>query len=549
MALLTDMQKTYQRGFRMIEREGERMAGMNPSHPAAVLNVLQTYLTHALQQSTGDRKRIVAKNKRFLMTFGDDCQALLEYLGFTYRTETLEVDGIRDEQAFWLLPEVAPKDSVEQKTNRQFLEDVICEVQQRLIERPRQEREESKVEFTWAQQSAIKDIRTALGCFGFPLDSRPITLDGDEHPHYASLGAVGTFADELIVFAYERQRECDPNNAPYYLECLKGIGDGRHSEIITEEYVKRLSMGEPTLTEVEAAYKFFALNPNQLGPHSDDHIIGVYKSYIDAAPKQKQDAKAALLKIGKARESNEIIEVAEDKEMSYKEALEFLGVVEDTPSDSIEAQAVALGLDDDKGRVAKALAIIGDHRGDFGLQMAAANMDGDASGPRLTLSEAYKRLQIHDENIADEAVFAYYQTLCAEGGAGSKDSYKDALRVIAKARNSQLLFAKMADANAVIQAPKSASDQPVGLENIGNTCYLNSLLQYYYTVKAVRDVVMNFDDYRMPLNTENILRKRVGGRSITKGEIVKSQKCKHFLQSSHRRRANYYSCRGAPLPL
>ena len=37
---------------------------------------------------------------------------------------------------------------------------------------------------------------------------------------------------------------------------------------------------------------------------------------------------------------------------------------------------------------------------------------------------------------------------------------------------------------------------PVGLNNIGNTCYLNSLLQYLYTVEAVRDIVLNFDEVR-----------------------------------------------------
>ena len=116
--------------------------------------------------------------------------------------------------------------------------------------------------------------------------------------------------------------------------------------------------------------------------------------------------------------------------------------------------------------------------------------------------------------------------MCLNAAAGSKASYTDALRTIATARNSDFLRAKIDDPNAPIQAEKGSEDQPVGLDNIGNTCYLNSLLQYYYTVNAVRDVVMNFSEYRMALNTENMLRKRVGGRAVGKSEIIKAQKCK-----------------------
>jgi ubiquitin carboxyl-terminal hydrolase 25/28 len=183
-------------------------------------------------------------------------------------------------------------------------------------------------------------------------------------------------------------------------------------------------------------------------------------------------------------------------------------------------------MDGDKAKVARALRVIGEHRNQYSMQLFATIIEsGDSSGA-FTVAEAYRRLQIGDHNMRDESVISYYQTLCANAPPGSKASYAEALRTIATSRDSALLRAHLDDPNAPIVIEKGSEDQPVGLDNIGNTCYLNSLLQYYYTVKPVREVVMNFKEYRMELNTENMLKKRVGGRAVSRGEIVKAQKCK-----------------------
>lgn len=152
---------------------------------------------------------------------------------------------------------------------------------------------------------------------------------------------------------------------------------------------------------------------------------------------------------------------------------------------------------------------------------------GDAA---LGVGDAYNRLQMPDRNVPDETVLAYYQSLSGGAPAGSKDSYTEALRVIALDRQSNFLLRKLDDPNADVQVSRSTIDEPVGLDNIGNTCYLNSLLQFYYTIKPVREVVMNFQSHRMdlddPKTDDDIRRKRVGGRKVARSEIVKAQKCK-----------------------
>lgn len=183
-------------------------------------------------------------------------------------------------------------------------------------------------------------------------------------------------------------------------------------------------------------------------------------------------------------------------------------------------------MDGDKAKVARALRVIAEHRNQSSLELFATNMESGDSTGLGTVAEAYRRLQIQDPNMRDESVISYYQTLCSNAAVGIKASYTEALRTIATARNSAMLKAYADNPNAPLQVEKGSEDQPVGLDNIGNTCYLNSLLQYYYTVKPVRDIVMNFSDYRMELNTENMLKKRVGGRAVARGEIIKAQKCK-----------------------
>lgn len=125
---------------------------------------------------------------------------------------------------------------------------------------------------------------------------------------HAGLGATADFHDDLIEFSYGRQLEVDPDNTPYYLECLQGIAKGRHSESLDTKVAIEASENRISLEDVRAAFKELGLDPR--AEYQDDTIIGMFQARVADAPKQEADMRRALKIIGQSRRSEKIELVA-----------------------------------------------------------------------------------------------------------------------------------------------------------------------------------------------------------------------------------------------
>ena len=143
----------------------------------------------------------------------------------------------------------------------------------------------------------------------------------------------------------------------------------------------------------------------------------------------------------------------------------------------------------------------------------------------MDVGQAYNRFGISDRTIDDDTILTAYNFHVSEAPSQT-DDLRSALTAIAKSRNSRLLQNFLN--SGMVSSEHPPGEWPVGLENIGNTCYLNSLLQFYFTVKPLREIVLNFDQHKMEIEAESLKNKRVGSRKVSRKEIERAQRCEYM---------------------
>ena len=138
----------------------------------------------------------------------------------------------------------------------------------------------------------------------------------------------------------------------------------------------------------------------------------------------------------------------------------------------------------------------------------------------MDIGQAYTRLNVTDRTVSDDLILTTYDVIVEEQPSQIHELNR-ALTAIAKSRNSPLLKDRLGIDDA---KQYNLSEWPVGIDNIGNTCYLNSLLQFYFTIKPLRDLVLNIDEYKMTVDEESLRSKRVGSRNVSKKEVDRAQR-------------------------
>lgn len=151
---------------------------------------------------------------------------------------------------------------------------------------------------------------------------------------------------------------------------------------------------------------------------------------------------------------------------------------------------------------------------------------GELAGAKMDLAEAYRILGIQDRtaDIQDEEVLNLQREVAEQEGREPRDKIQEAFQLI--------WTEKLAGRSANGGMMKEGSETwPVGLQNIGNTCYLNSALQFFFTIRPLREWVLNFNESAIDVEldaelAQRIQEKRVGGRFVTLEEVKEGQERK-----------------------
>ncbi|KAJ4170527.1 ubiquitin-specific protease ubp2 [Fusarium falciforme] len=428
---------------------------------------LNTYLKNLLEATSPEKPRSISKrNKRFSVLFGPRCFSIFRELEFEETVD--EQDGVDGGSFTPPLPSPpgGPFGATEIGTYRGFVEDVRSEVQCIIHRRGE------------PAELCTPGLHADLGCV-------EVNNTNDSHlvniRRYTLLGVLPNQPKEIVVNAYKRQWELLPNKRKELIDALMGIANDLNDEQLADYAATQSSVFDsqlPTQSNsdddgvVSQALAFLGLQPPN--KYNAETLVSAFRQKLSQEPKMANSARQMLLLIAQAS-------------------------TDDT------YQAILLMEANGKMSVATAKAVLG---------------------------------MKEDSSLGPEVVAATRTKIALSNDKEEKATYLDALEAIADLTNAmdlKQLVATQRQENG-IEIPKGSSvpdasgrpanyDLPVGLENIGNTCYLNSLLQYLFTVKPVRDIALNYENFKLELNDESIKQRLLGGNKMQmdRGEAVVAQ--------------------------
>ncbi|ESX00072.1 hypothetical protein KL918_005220 [Ogataea parapolymorpha] len=347
------------------------------------------------------------------------------------------------------------------------------------------------------------------------------------------------YTDNMIIDCYSIMTNLNPDNTPELFDALTYCATSRQGNDLSMFVATLRSKGVVGFMELRSCFQKFGFditNPEVVRTLTDDQLISSYKNnvIVSSTKYERSTFREALEKVGQYRESTKIRNFLDTEPLfDVSEAYETL---ETDPSvdDDVLITAFQLKAEDSvyySSLYARALMTIA-------LQRKSPMLFSyiHASLPQFaqsipSLEEAYELIGC-DQYADDSSVVRIFQERVAK--EMNVDFYRlwVCLKVIGEAKKSKLIEGFL-NSGVMDSRLLSVEKTPAGLNNIGNTCYLNSLLQYYFVIEPLRSLILQFNKtlkrHKIE-NDENYLVRRIGGRTVGYKEIERSYQFMYQLR-------------------
>ncbi|KAI1657007.1 cysteine proteinase [Daldinia decipiens] len=463
------------------EGDPERYSDFNEVPTMKSETILRRYLSDSLQSTSDQPLRINKRNKKFSVCMGSDFDDLLKYLGFC------EGEDAETGEPCWLItPPNKEQNPTPVRTLRARMEDAQIELD--IIN------SEATVP-AWD-----KLLQVFQGDFpNGPVDANISTVT---EPDLALLGCLAMYPPLYFSWAAILLAGLRPRYRDEYLDaalrCIQNRSDDASTEIIM--YRSRFDETSPIDMRVQEAFAFF-----HTSPHDDTTSDWFLDKYYEMAKYDRTDEFKA-------------------QAQQHLEAIgSYLG------RDLVRAiDLKASGATGESGLMTSLPNVLGRRMS----ISSATNLLGVESDWTAEIIRGFVQQRVQDENADKTKIVEAIDVLSELKRQQDKPEEAAELQQIAE-------FVKMTGYAPMLTSQLHASpilgnsvNTPPGLKNIGNTCYLNSLLQYFYNVKIIRDIVLNFDSVKLDLDEETVGQRRTGGNgtSVNIEEAIVARQFVEMLQ-------------------
>lgn len=349
------------------------------------------------------------------------------------------------------------------------------------------------------------------------------------------------YNDQLICHIYELLTTFDSDNIPLYFDALTYCTTSRFSNELN--YYVSILQGRGLLGFGELKSFFTKLgfsnvsSCNKMNQITDEQLLNAYQNQLIVAPTkyEKVTFRDMLDKIAIFRNSNLLSEYLNTEPyFDIYDAYKMLDIdpsLDDTLLITFYDYKVSENGRNFDPNVARAFYTIVLARKSIILMSYIDTNLPQFSVPNISLHDSYQFIGCLE--TADDLMIVriFQERLNKDVTIDFRILWKS-LKTIGDRRRSKLIEGYLA--SGIVDSTLLGNDQsPAGLNNIGNTCYLNSLLQYYFVIEPLRTYILEFNEIFNAeefQKDENYQVRRVGGRTVGLKETERSYQFMYQLR-------------------